>query len=175
MLAKSAPTRAHDRTWFVMLCALLMTAPTGTAAEPSARRAAAQNGTSIAAAYCKAIREPAAEARHKLKVAHLKQLEARIEERLAELDARIGELKSWIEQRERFKQLATERLIEIFSTMRPDAASPQLSRMDETTAAAIVSSLDPRAAAAILAEMPVDRAARLASILSGAAALKQAE
>ncbi len=70
-------------------------------------------------------------------------------------------------QREEFSKQASEQLVNIYAAMRPEAASEQLSRMDEITAAAILSRLKPRAASAILNDIPPDKAARLATILTG--------
>jgi flagellar motility protein MotE (MotC chaperone) len=52
--------------------------------------------------------------------------------------------------------------------MRPEAASEQLSKMDEGTAAAILSRLEPRAASTILNDIQAEKAARLTMILTSA-------
>jgi len=64
---------------------------------------------------------------------------------------------------------ATGDVVAIYSKMQPEAASLQLSAMDDVSAAAILSKLSPRAAGAILDEMDAARAAKLADLISGAA------
>jgi len=67
-----------------------------------------------------------------------------------------------------FMKLANDGLVEIYSTMRADAAAPQLAAMNEVTAAAIVMKLPPKVASAVLAEMEADKAARMTATIAGA-------
>jgi flagellar motility protein MotE (MotC chaperone) len=119
--------------------------------------------------YCESVRDAAAEARFAFQAAQLEALAKQIDDRLARIEARSAELKVWIAKRESFTSQATAHLVGIFATMRPEAASEQLVQQDASTAAAILSKLEPRVASAILNYMPADKAARLASILAGAA------
>lgn len=120
----------------------------------------------LAEQYCRAAREPAREARHAVQVKQLESLQRELDERLAKIDTRVDELKEWLKRRDDFASKASSQLVGIFAAMRPESASQQLIKMDETTAAAIIGQLDSRAASAILNDMPPDKAARLATILS---------
>ena len=123
---------------------------------------------SIAAQYCEALRDAAAEARHAVQIAQLERLGNEIDARLVRLDARSAELKEWMARREEFARKATAQLVGIFAAMRPESASEQLVRLDSATAASILAKLDARAASAILNEMPPEKAAGLARLIAGA-------
>ena len=71
--------------------------------------------------------------------------------------------------RKNFSDQASAQVVNIFSAMKPEAASEKLVKMDEATSAAILGKLDARIASAILNDMPPEKAARLAAILTGAA------
>lgn len=128
-----------------------------------------QRNGSLAAQYCAAVRDAVAEARYARQAAELEALAKQIDERLAKLDARSAMLKDWVAKRESFTARATQQLVSIFASMRAEAASEQLVRLDPSTAAAILMRLDSRAASAILNDMPPEKAARLASIIADAA------
>jgi flagellar motility protein MotE (MotC chaperone) len=118
--------------------------------------------------YCQAVLEPAREARYAHQAAELKALSKELDDRLARIETRIGELKEWVARREDFARRTSDQLVTIYSGMRPEAASEQLAKIDESSAAAILSKLAPRVASQILNDMPSDKAARLAMILMGA-------
>jgi flagellar motility protein MotE (MotC chaperone) len=123
---------------------------------------------SVADQYCQAVLEPAREARYAHQAAELKALGKELDERLAKIETRIAELKEWVARREDFASRTSDQLVTIYSGMRPEAASEQLTKIDESSAAAILSKLAPRVASQILNDMPSDKAARLAMILMGA-------
>ena len=85
------------------------------------------------------------------------------------LETKRAEYEDWLERRQRFLERAQQNLVSIYSGMQPEAASEQLAAMDELTAAAIVAKLSPRAASAVLGEMQTEKAARIATIMSGLA------
>ncbi|MEQ8824485.1 MAG: MotE family protein [Filomicrobium sp.] len=167
---------------------LLMPMPPVGAAEPSAKKsgwaasahrvgygskrqpgkALAPKGT-LAERYCQAVGDIATDARFAWQAGQLKKLAKELDDRRAILEERIAELKSWVERRDQFVELGTESLVKIFQSMRPDAASQQLSSVDEMTAAAIITKLKPRTASSILNEMETEKAARLASTIAGVA------
>jgi len=122
----------------------------------------------VAEQYCRAVLEPAREARYAFQTAEIEALSRALDERMVKIEARIAELKEWVARREDFANRTSEQLVSIYSGMRPDAASEQLAKIEESTAAAILSKLTPRVASQILNDMPPDRAARLAMILMGA-------
>lgn len=124
---------------------------------------------SLAEKYCSAVGDKATDARFAWQAETLKKMTKELDKRRAILEERIAELKQWVERRDRFVELGTESLVKIFESMRPDAASQQLSSVDEMTAASIITKLKARTASAILNEMDTVKAARLASTIAGAA------
>lgn len=133
----------------------------------SAQVAPADIANDTAAAYCTNLADAASDARYARKLAHLRAVEERIDERLEALEKKRAEYEEWLGKRERFLSLADDGLISIYAGMRAEAASEQLAAMDEVTAAAIIARVQPRIAAGILAEMATDKAARLATIVAG--------
>lgn len=119
--------------------------------------------------YCSNILDAASEARAAFRLKKLKDIEAEIEKRIAALEEKSQEIKSWLERREKFIDKAQGQLVAIYKQMRPDAAALQLAVLDEMTAAAILLKLKPRTASSILNEMDPKLAARLASFVSYAA------
>src|SRR5438552_16656940 len=73
-----------------------------------------------------------------------------------------------------FIKKARESLVLIYARMRPDAAAMQLVAMDEETASAVLLKLDANVASKILNEMEPAQAARLTTIISGAAKIAPA-
>lgn len=128
----------------------------------------ASRSAPVAEQYCSAVLDPAREARFAHQAAELKALNAQLDVRMAKIDERIAELKEWVARREDFASRTTEQLVTIYSGMRPESASEQLAKLEESSAAAILSKLAPRVASQILNDMPSDKAARLAMILMGA-------
>ena len=127
-----------------------------------------ERALSVPDQYCRAVLEPAREARYAHQTAELQALSRALDDRMAKIEGRIAELKEWVARREDFANRTSEQLVTIYSGMRPEAASEQLSKIEESTAAAILSKLAPRIASQILNDMPAERAARLAMILMGA-------
>ena len=97
------------------------------------------------------------------------ELASELEERIAKLEAKTEEYKQWLARRDEFSKRVTDNIVTIYSRMRAEAAGQQLVAMDEETAAAILLKLDPRVSSAILNDMNAQHAARLTSIISGAA------
>ena len=116
--------------------------------------------------YCMNIAAAATDARFAWQSKKLLEVETRIKARLAELDARQAELKSWLDHREQIAKEAKENLVGIYAKMKPETAAAQISALTDETAAAVLSALTPRQASAIFNEMtPPDRAAKLAGLL----------
>jgi flagellar motility protein MotE (MotC chaperone) len=128
----------------------------------------ASRSAPIAEQYCSSVLDSAREARFAYQAAELKALNAQLDARAAKLDERIAELKEWVARREDFASRTSDQLVTIYSGMRPEAASEQLAKLEESSAAAILSKLAPRVASQILNDMPSEKAARLAMILMGA-------
>ena len=123
--------------------------------------------TETALAYCTNLADDAADARFAMQLSRLEAAEASVEERIAALDAKRREYEEWLKRRRDFMARAQDNLVEIYSGMRADAASEQLSEMNEVTAAAVLSNVAPATAAEILNEMEAPKAARLATIIAG--------
>jgi len=119
--------------------------------------------------YCTNIADAAADARYARQIAALKEMEAQIDERIAALEAKRAEYEDWLTRREEFLRKADESVVAIFSSMRPDAASQQMSLMPSEAAAAILVKLKPRVASAILNEMNPAKAAQLTGTMVGLA------
>jgi flagellar motility protein MotE (MotC chaperone) len=127
-----------------------------------------EKALSVSDQYCRAVLEPAREARYAHQTAEIEALSRALDDRMAKIESRIAELKEWVARREDFANRTNEQLVTIYSGMRPEAASEQLAKLEESAAAAILSKLAPRVASQILNDMPPERAAKLAMILMGA-------
>jgi flagellar motility protein MotE (MotC chaperone) len=119
--------------------------------------------------YCFNTADPAADARFAWQAKKISDMEAELEKRVALLETRTEEFKSWLARRDEFSKKAQEKLVVFYTRMRPDAAALQLAAMDEETAAAVLTKIDAKAASAVMSEMEPARAAKLAGIISGAA------
>lgn len=119
--------------------------------------------------YCAAVQDAAAKAAAESERQALDEMSRKIEKEVATLELRIQEHKEWLGKREAFFGKARENIVRIYSRMKVESAASQLSVMDEETAAAIIFRLDPKFAGIVLAEMEPTRAARLSSIIAGAA------
>lgn len=128
-------------------------------------------GSELARGYCVSISSAAADTRTAQQMSKLADMEKKVGQRIAALEAKTAEYKSWIERRDQFLKRANNALVKIYTQMEPDAAALQLVSMDEETAASILIKLEPQNASAILNEMAPEKAARLAATISGAARL----
>lgn len=124
--------------------------------------------------YCANIADAAADARFAWQKKVLADAEQEIEKRIAQLEAKTAEYQRWMARRDEFIRRAQETLVNIYTRMRPDAAALQLAATDEETAAAVLSKLDARTSSTILGEMEPAHAARLTTIMVGAAKVKPA-
>lgn len=125
--------------------------------------------TPLAKGYCANIGSLAADAKFAWQKKAIGELASELEERIAKLEAKTEEYKQWLARRDEFSKRVTDNIVTIYSRMRAEAAGQQLVAMDEETAAAILLKLDPRVSSAILNDMNAQHAARLTSIISGAA------
>lgn len=125
----------------------------------------------LARGYCVSISAAAADTRTAMQMSKLADMEKQVGQRIAVLEAKTAEYKSWVERRDEFLKRATTSLVKIYSQMEPDSAALQLVSMDEETAASLLLKLEPQNASAILNEMAPEKAARLAATISGAARL----
>jgi flagellar motility protein MotE (MotC chaperone) len=119
--------------------------------------------------YCDNIADQALDARFLAQKAELTRLEEELAKRTAFLEAKKTEYQEWLKRRDEFVSKAETTLVKLYAKIKPDAAAPQLAAMDEEAAAALLLKLSPKASSAILDQMDSAKAARLASIIIGAA------
>jgi len=119
--------------------------------------------------YCTSVQDQAALAQLALQKKELETAQVEIDKRIKVLTEKSNEYKDWLAKREDFLKRATESLVGIYAQMKPEAAAARLTAMNELVAAAIISKLAPKSAGAVLSEMETSKAARLSSVLAGAA------
>jgi flagellar motility protein MotE (MotC chaperone) len=119
--------------------------------------------------YCFNTVDTAADARFAWQAKKIKEMEAALDKRAQQLEAKTEEYKQWLQRRDEFSRKAHEKLVGFYSRMRPDAAALQLASLDEEMAAAVVTKLETKVASQIMGEMDPERAAKIATIISGAA------
>jgi flagellar motility protein MotE (MotC chaperone) len=119
--------------------------------------------------YCFNSADAAADARFAWQAKKIKDMEAELDKRSRQLEAKTQEYKTWLARRDDFSRKAHEKLVGFYSRMRPDAAAVQLATLDEDMAAAVVTKLETKVASQIMGEMDPESAAKIAEIISGAA------
>lgn len=122
--------------------------------------------------FCDGIVDTAREQRYFLKQQELKALLASVDERLAVLEKRKAEYEEWVRRREDFAHRATKNLVEIYATMKPEAAASRIAALQTDLAASLLLAITPRQASAILNEMDEKAAASLTSIMAASARSK---
>jgi len=120
-------------------------------------------------AYCQNIEDAALDARFLSQKAELLRLEEELSKRTAALEAKRAEYQDWLARRDEFINKAEGSLVQLYSKIKPDAAALQLSAIDEEAAAALLLKLSARNSSAILDQMESGKAARLVSVMIGAA------
>jgi flagellar motility protein MotE (MotC chaperone) len=128
----------------------------------------------LAQQYCASVGDIASRTRTEADRRSIADMTEQLDKRIGLLDQKIAEHKSWLAKREEFLASAQGSLVRIFSRMKSEAAAAQLAAMPEISAAAIVAKLEPKAASGVLAEMDPVKAARLTTIMAGAAELAAA-
>lgn len=120
----------------------------------------------LAKTYCSAVAESVNDARAKWQEARLRELEAALEKKAAELASRLDEMRAFAAAREDAAKKAEENVLAIYGKMKPESAAAQIAAMEENLAAAILSRLNPRAASLILNEITAEKAARLTNTMA---------
>jgi flagellar motility protein MotE (MotC chaperone) len=185
MIGTTAHSRPRLRSSILLLAAATLGLSIRAAdAEPKKPEAVARSETPRAresratpsaesAKYCAEIAAAASLARNARAEKDLIELEKRLVERAAELDAKRAELQAVIDRHEAMVKKADERLVAIYARMRPDAAAAQFADMDEEMAAAMLMRLEPKKSSAILNEMEAPRAVALTRKVAGLTTLPQ--
>ncbi|HEV7317112.1 MAG TPA: MotE family protein [Ensifer sp.] len=118
--------------------------------------------------FCTNIADAARDQRYVLQRKDLETLQKGIDERIATLEKRREEYEDWLKRRNDFLKQAELGLVDIYKTMKPDAAAGKLEMVRPEIAAAIVMQLPPRQSSLILSEMTDEKAAILTNIISSA-------
>ena len=123
---------------------------------------------SAAQQYCFNTADIAADARFAWQAKKIQEMEAALDKKARQLETKTEEYKRWLARRDDFSRKAHEKLVGFYSRMRADAAAVQLATLDEEMAAAVVMQLQTKVASQIMGEMDPERAAKIATIISGA-------
>ncbi len=119
--------------------------------------------------YCFNTADSAADARFAWQAKKIKEMEAELEKRAQQLEAKTEEYKKWLARRDEFSKKAQEKLVAFYAKMRPDAAALHMTAMDDEAAAALLTKLEPKVASLVMAEIQPEKAAKIAAVISGAA------
>lgn len=125
--------------------------------------------------YCFNTADTAADARFAWQAKKIREMEAELDKKARKLEAKTEEYKQWLAKRDDFARKAHEKLVGFYARMRPDAAAEQIATIDERIAAALVMKLETKVASQIMAEMNPERAAKIATIISGASKVPPAK
>jgi|GEM_PF-706058 len=141
---------------------VLVTVP-GSCLEQKKSGMAAESATSTneVRQFCANNIAIAGDARIAWQTSKLLDLEARIKERLVELETRKAELVEWLRKHDEAMKKAADEVVAIYLHMKPDAAASQIAAMDDATATAVIAKLPPRVAGTIFNEMEPARAVQL--------------
>jgi len=101
--------------------------------------------------------------------AELTHLEDELAKKTTFLEAKKTEFQEWLKRRDDFINKAEGSLVKLYSKIKPDAAALQLAALDEEAAAALLLKLSAKSSSAILDQMETAKAARLVSVMIGAA------
>lgn len=118
--------------------------------------------------FCTNIADAARDQRYLLQKQDLEKLQADVDSRIKALEGRTAEYQDWLKRRNEFLARAQAGLVDIFKTMKPDAAAPQLAEMRLEIAAAIIMQLPARQSALFLSEMDPQKAGMISTIISSA-------
>lgn len=123
----------------------------------------------IIAEYCTAVSDQAGEQRLALQMKALREVQAKVESRLAELEKAKAELQAQLDRRDELRNLARKELVDIYAGMDPAIAAEQMGKVDVRLASSVLRQLKPKQASAILDEMTPELAARLVRYIAIAA------
>lgn len=141
---------------------------TGLAAAVEATSATPPTEQSEIERFCSNIADAARDRRYALQAQELEELQKDVDKRIKLLDEKRAEYEDWLKRREDFLSKAEDSVVDIYSTMKPDAAAERLAELDAMLAAGILMKLDSRKAGVILNEMERKAAAALTAIMVSA-------
>lgn len=139
------------------------------AATESVPEAMAGQPASEVERFCTGIADAARDRRYSLQTAELKKLQEDVNARIKLLEEKRAEYEEWMKRRETFLDKVQDAVVQIYTTMAPDAAAERLAALEPTLAAGIVMKLEAKKAGVILNEMESKAAATLTTIMAKAA------
>lgn len=145
-------------TLFVIVCAV-----TGPVLMPVAAHGQASADVRD---FCANIVDDARERRYAIQRQELEALRAEIEAKIATLEDKRAAFEQWAQKRQQFADAASEGLVAVYASMRPDAAAQRMEEMPPELSAALLTKLKPRTSAAILNEMSTKDAALITQIMA---------
>ncbi|UHS55679.1 MotE family protein [Agrobacterium vaccinii] len=166
MMAKFADILTPRRTLIALF--LLTSALPSARAQEQVRVTTGDTSGQEIQQYCTNVIDQARDQRYVLQKQDLEKLQADVDNRIAVMEARKAEYEDWLKRRNDFMAQADANLVNVYKTMKADAAAPQLAEVNPILAAAIIMKLPPRQSGLILAEMDAKKAAMVAGIMSSA-------
>jgi flagellar motility protein MotE (MotC chaperone) len=119
--------------------------------------------------FCTNIADAARDQRYLIQKKQIEDLQAGVDQRIEALEKRRAEYQDWLKRRDDFLKQAELNLVDIYKTMKPDAAASKLALVRPEIAAAVIMKLPPRQSSLILSEMSDEKAAVLTNIIASAA------
>lgn len=161
--------KAHVTPGRLLALGFALVALTGAKAQEPAPGFAAGGTQDEIRQFCTNIADAARDQRYLLQKQELDKLQAEVDDRITLLEQRKAEYEDWLQQRNDFMRQAEAGLVDIYKTMKADAAAPQLQEAPPILAAAIIMKLPAKQSGLIMAEMDPKKAGLIASIMASAA------
>lgn len=162
------PHTPKNRASFILAAVTLALLGAGHAAAEEATAPMPPAEQSEIERFCSNIADAARDRRYALQAQELETLQKDVDKRIKLLEEKRAEYEDWLKRREDFLSKAEDNVVDIYSTMKPDAAAERLAALDATLAAGILMKLDARKAGVILNEMEREAAAALTVIMVSA-------
>ncbi len=153
-----------------LVCVLLLTISGAKAEETPAIPATGSDQGEIQK-FCSNIVDAARDQRYLMQKQDLERLQADVDARIKMLEDRRTEYEEWLKRRNAFLESADAGLLEIYQSMKPDIAGPQLELVNVNVAAALLMKLPPKNSSKILSKMAPDKAAALTGIIASITAI----
>lgn len=116
--------------------------------------------------YCSSFVDAAAELRLTRQNAALANVRKEVDEKLLELGSKTEILKNLIDERKAMQSRVGDQLLKIYTSVEPEAAAQQLSKLQPGTAAELLTRLTPKRSGEILSLMDARIAASLVALMT---------
>jgi len=134
---------------------------------------AAESGTTtLAQSYCLSFAKSAEAARESRQKAELDDLNVKLDEKLATINAKTKELERWVTERESMLAMATASILKIYDTMDAATAAQELAKLDLQTVSAVMIKMKAKKSSEVLKEMNPRMAAEIIAIISARSDLR---